>query len=275
MSTELSRVAPAKQLTLPTRDITDLVTLYSNHVERETWNTTFIGVDIPPKDRTALSARLCHIDAVCVYRPEDSKFERARIDKAISFMISMFTVGRKISALEAQGTVKGYVIALEGVPAHFVEQAALDFAKGRVKDHDNAYTPTSAQVRARAEELMVPFREEAAKIRLIISSKKRIKPTPEEHQRMIEKTMAVINGTDPDIRAMQDRVKQEVADARVRQAMQVGASTEKLRRKYCAHHGVDPDGIASPSLIMKLNGIIHQKTTVKEVPCDDAEWHTQ
>jgi len=259
MSTELSRVAQ-RQLTLPTRDIVDLVARYSNHVERENWNTTFIGVDIPARDRTALSGRLCHIEAVCVPRQEDSAFERGRIDKAISFMIGMFTVGRKVSALEAAGTVKGFVIALEGVPAHFVEQAALDFAKGRVAGHDNAFCPTCAQVRARAEELMIPYREEAAKIRMIISSKKRIKPTPEEHERMRAKCQAVIDGTDPDLKAMRDRIEVERQAQRARHAMEVGRATEIQRRKYCIQFGVDPDGMVSPALMMKLHGALHKAT---------------
>ncbi len=259
MSIELSRVAPAKQLTLPTRDIVDMVAFYGNHVERESWNTTFIGVEIPAKDRTALSGRLCHIEAVCIPRPDDSKFERARIDKAISFMIGMFTVGRKVSALEAAGTVKGYVIALEGVPAHFVEQAALDFTRGRVAGRDNAFCPTCAEVRARAEELMIPYREEAAKIRMIISSKKRIKPSPEEHERMRAKCQAVIDGTDPDLKIIRDRVDADRQAQRERHAMEIGRANEIQRRRYCEQFGVDPDGVASPALYMKLYGRMQPK----------------
>lgn len=254
MSTELSRVAPSKQLTLPTREITRIVDFYFNHVERETWNTTIIGVEIPPKDRTELSARLCHIDAVCVPRQEDGAYHRGRIDKAVSYMIGMFTVGRKISAAEAAGTVKGYTIALDGVPAHFVEQACLDFAQGRVAGHDNAFTPTSAQVRARAEELMIPFREESAKIRMIISSKKRIKPTPEEHERMLAKVRAVIDGSDPDMKAMRDRINADREAQRERHSMEVARANEIQRRRYCEHYGVDPDGLASPALMQTLYG---------------------
>lgn len=254
MSTELSRVAPPRQLTLPTRDIADLVTLYLNHVERESYSQTVIGVEIPAKDRTALSARLCHIDAVCVPRQEDGAYQRGRIDKAVSYMISMFTVGRKISAQEAAGTVKGYVIALDGVPAHFVEQACLDFAQGRVMDHDKAFTPTSAQVRARAKELMIPFYEEAAKIRVIISSKRIFSQTPEERERMRAKCQAVIDGTDPDIKAIKDRMEADRMIHLERQTDQIGRSTTIQRRRYCEHYGVDPDGLASPALMQTLYG---------------------
>lgn len=253
MSNEISRVVP-RQLSLPTRDIADLVAIYLNHVERENWNTTFIGVDIPPKDRTALSGRLCEIEAVCVVDPDKAKFERARIDKAISYMIGMFTVGRKISDLEAAGTVKGYVIALDGIPAHFVEHAAMDFAKGRVTGHDSQFTPTSAEVRKYAESLMIPFREECSKIRMIISSKKRIKPTPEEHERMLAKTLAVINGTDPELKAMRDRIEADRREQLTRHTMGIARANEVQRRRDCAHYGVDPDGIVSPLLMMKING---------------------
>lgn len=253
MSNEVSHVVP-RQLSLPTRDMADLVAIYLNHVERESWNTTFIGVDIPAKDRTALSSRLCEIEAVCIVDPAKSKFERARIDKAISYMIGMFTVGRKVSELEAAGTVKGFIIALEGIPAHFVEQAALDFAKGRVGGHDNQFTPTSAEVRKYAESLMIPFREECSKIRMIISSKKRIKPTPAEHKRMLAKTLAVINGTDPDLKAMRDRIEADRREQLTRHTIGVARANEVQRRRDCAHYGVDPDGMVSPALMMKING---------------------
>lgn len=259
MSTELSRVATPRQLTLPTREIARLVDIYFNHIERETWNTSIITVEIPPKDRMELSARLCHIEAACVPKTGDSAFERSRIDTAVSFMIGMFMIGRKVSEKEADDTVDAYRVALDGVPAIFIERACEDFIKGRVADHDKAYCPNCAQVRVHAEELMAPFREEAAKIRMIISSKKRIKPTKEEHERMLAKVRAVIDGTDPDLKAIRDRVEADRQVQRERHAIEVGRANEIQRRRYCEHYGVDPDGLASPALMQKLYGLMTPK----------------
>lgn len=253
MTTEISRVAPSRQLSLPTRDIADLVTRYMNHIERESYASVIITVAIAPDDRRTLTTRLAEVwKAITV---DDAKFERARIDKAVSYMITMFTVGRKFSDLEAEATARGYVVALDGLPAHFVEQACMDFAKGRVKGHDISYTPTSAQVRVRAEELMAPYREEAGQIRLLLSAKQRIKLSPEEHARMLVKTRAVIDGTDPDIKAMRDRVDKDRTAQRERQAIEIGRANEIQRRRYCDRYGIDPDGLASPSLVMKIRGI--------------------
>lgn len=253
MTTEISRVAPSRQLSLPTRGIADLVARYMNHIERESYASVIITVAIAPDDRRTLSTRLAEVGKAITV--DDVKFERARIDKAVSYMITMFTVGRKFSDLEAEATAKGYVVALDGLPAYFVEQACMDFAKGRVKGHDISYTPTSAQVRVRAEELMAPFREEAGQIRLLLSAKQRIQLSPAEHERLMAKTRAVINGTDPDIKAMRERIDKERADERAKAAIQVGRSTEIQRRRYCQHYGIDPDGMASPSLVMKIRGV--------------------
>lgn len=102
---------------------------------------------------------------------------------------------------------------------------------------------------------MAPFREEAGQIRLLLSAKQRIQLSPEEHERMLAKTRAVIDGTDPKIKAMRDRINQERADARAVAAIQVGRSTEIMRRRYCQQYGIDPDGMASPSLIAKMRGV--------------------
>jgi hypothetical protein len=254
MTTELSRVVPAKQLTLPTRDIVDLVDRYLNHIESEDYARKIITVDIPPKDRTVLSARLSHVESIVIYKQSESKFERARIDKAVSYMIGMFSVGRKISAQEAAATAKGYVMALEGVPAYFVEQACLDFAQGRVAGHDIAYTPNSAQVRTRAEELMAPYREECGKIRMILGAKRHVKPTAEEHQRMLAMTRAVLDGTDPDMRAIKDRIEADRQENLARQMQRIGRTNEIQRRKYCESVGLDPDLGVTPTLWRLLNG---------------------
>lgn len=256
MTSELSRVARSVQLALPTRDIIDLIASYMNHVERE-FMTAYIGIEITQDHRTQLKSRLAHIDGVCT--DVHQKFERSRIDNAVSYMIGMFTVGRSISKVEAEATAKGYGMALAGVPAFFIERACMDFVKGKVPNHDNSYTPTSAQVRVRAEELMVPFREEAANIRTLLTAKQRIRPSAEEHERLLAKTRAVIDGTDPDMKAMRDRMEADRMVHLERQTRQIGESTAKQRRRYCQQHGVDPDGVASPSLVRNLTGVLPKK----------------
>ncbi len=251
MTSELSRVARSVQLALPTRETIDLVNRYMNHVERE-FMTAYIGVDITPDDRRQMVTRLKEIDGVCT--DVQQKFERARIDNAVSYMIGMFTVGRTISRAEAEATAKGYGMALAGIPAHFVECACMDFVQGKVSDHDKAYTPTAAQVRVRAEELMVPFREEAAKLRMLLGAKKRTRPSAEEHERLLAKCRAVIDGTDLAMKAMRDRIAAEQAVHLERQGAQIKQSTDTQRRRYCRQYGIDPDGTVSPTLYQQLNG---------------------
>ncbi len=251
MTSELSRVARPVQLALPTRETIDLVNRYMNHVERE-FMTAYISVDIKPDDRRQMVTRLREIDGVCT--DVQQKFERSRIDNAVSYMIGMFTVGRTVSRAEAEATAKGYGMALAGIPAHFVERACMDFVQGKVPDHDKAYTPTAAQVRVRAEALMVPFREEAAKLRTLLSAKKRIRPNAAEHERLLAKCRAVTDGTDLELKAMRDRIEADRQENMKRQMAQISRSTDIQRRRYCRQYGLDPDGNVSPSLHQQLNG---------------------
>jgi hypothetical protein len=248
MTAELSRIAKPLQLALPMRSLIDLVSYYENAIERDL-GTVYISVEIAPSHRTQLKSRLNEIEAVC--RPDD-KFDSARVDGAISYMIGMFNVGRNISKAEAAATAKGYRVALAGIPVFFVERAAMDFVQGKVEGHDLAFTPTSAEVRVRCVELMTPFQIEAAKLRLILIAKQRIRPTGEEHERLLAKTRAVLDGTDPEIKAIKDRIEAERAEQRTLQAIRLGRTNEIQRRRYCVAHGMDPDSLVTPSLTRLL-----------------------
>lgn len=123
------------------------------------------------------------------------------VDLRMEITALFATMGRRSGDDEdAKAIVAIYLADLAGIPGFALRQACADFRQGRAGD--GKWVPTQAQIRTRANEILVGPRKELGDIERVLTAK----VTPPVNHANREKVMAHVNETLEILRSKSDTV---------------------------------------------------------------------